>query len=302
MISQEEYIILSLENHLFFARIMKEHSFFLQVSFTPRDAEYVARADNFRKQFDELLKEVISLSNGVVSKQVLDSGEIITPFTLEAEKVSSFYTGVQLATELTEEEAGLTGYKFFDFNSENFVYKVDQLNNTAISLIISLIQFKNTVLSNVLSCQMFTYNYPSLLQHIIHEAQLYLNIINLLQKKQSINFNPYEQEAFWDHIMAEHSKFIHGLLDPSEEFLIQKAEFFGEEFDMLAREAMVAIDSNDSYNELKYSTIHATKELRNFKEQGTEGLLACKIKGLILPLLADHTLREANHYLRLLES
>ena len=33
---------------------------------------------------------------------------------------------------------------------------------------------------------------------------------------------------------------------------------------------------------------------------GVEGIEACKIRSLILPLLADHVLREANHYLRLL--
>ena len=30
--------------------------------------------------------------------------------------------------------------------------------------------------------------------------------------------------------------------------------------------------------------------------------LNCKIDSIILPLLADHVLREANHYIRLLES
>lgn len=43
-------------------------------------------------------------------------------------------------------------------------------------------------------------------------------------------------------------------------------------------------------------------KLRNFKVQWTEGILKCKIKSLIPPLLADHVTREANHYLRLLKS
>jgi hypothetical protein len=32
-----------------------------------------------------------------------------------------------------------------------------------------------------------------------------------------------------------------------------------------------------------------------------QGLVECKIKSIIIPLLGDHTLREANHYLRLLK-
>jgi len=34
----------------------------------------------------------------------------------------------------------------------------------------------------------------------------------------------------------------------------------------------------------------------------TEGLLQCKIKALAVPLLGDHVLREANHYMRLLHT
>ena len=55
MMSRNGFIKGSLETHLFFARIMKEHSFFLQVGFTPRDAAYIDRANQFRMDFDKLL-------------------------------------------------------------------------------------------------------------------------------------------------------------------------------------------------------------------------------------------------------
>ena len=48
-------------------------------------------------------------------------------------------------------------------------------------------------------------------------------------------------------------------------------------------------------------SLKATKEIKKFKQQGTQGLVDCKIKSIIIPLLGDHTLREANHYLRLLK-
>ena len=42
--------------------------------------------------------------------------------------------------------------------------------------------------------------------------------------------------------MAEHSKFIRGLLDPTEDELINTANNFGNEFDKLTREAKEAMD------------------------------------------------------------
>ena len=52
MISSNDFIRQSLELHLFFARIMKEHSFFLEVGFTPKDSNYIDEADAFRMEFD----------------------------------------------------------------------------------------------------------------------------------------------------------------------------------------------------------------------------------------------------------
>ncbi|NLK71443.1 MAG: DUF2935 domain-containing protein, partial [Clostridiales bacterium] len=109
MLSSVEFIKQSLGLHLFFARIMKEHSFFLEVGFTPRDASFTQREDAFRREFDGILGETISLSNGVVNPGVLQSGEVITPFTLNAEMATTYFTGVQIPTQLTQAEEGLAG-------------------------------------------------------------------------------------------------------------------------------------------------------------------------------------------------
>lgn len=50
------------------------------------------------------------------------------------------------------------------------------------------------------------------------------------------------------------------------------------------------------------NSLEATTAIRDFKAQGTEGILNCQVKSIIIPLLGDHTLREANHFLRLLKS
>ena len=47
MNATQEYIVASLETHLFFARIMKEHSFFLKVGFLPPNARLANEAEGF---------------------------------------------------------------------------------------------------------------------------------------------------------------------------------------------------------------------------------------------------------------
>jgi hypothetical protein len=247
------------------------------------------------------LDEVIFLSNGNVSQSVLQSGEVFTPYTLQAERVSSYYTGVNIPTELTQKETELMGSNFISVNPQ-LEERVYYINQWAMDLTSALIQFKANILNNVLSCNMFTVNYPLLIDHIMREARLYVQTIQKIQNREYLDIEKevLEQEMFWNRIMAEHSKFIRGLLDPSEDELFNAANNFGKEFDQLTLEAKAAIDMAIPIDEVTNNSLKATQALKDFKTQGTQGLLNCSIKSIIIPLLGDHTIREASHYLRLL--
>jgi len=302
MLSGSEFIRQSLGLHLFFARIMKEHSFFLEIGFTPKNSNLAQQADNFKTQFDGLLSDATALSNGVVNPDILRSGEVVTPYTLKAETVTQYFSGVHIQIGITQAETGLSANAAFPLN-HIIEQRVIILNNRAISLISGLIQFKTVILSDVLSCKMFTVNYPLLIDHILREAKLYLGMVQKLQRREKIESErqAMEQESFWNRIMAEHAKFIRGLLDPTENELIQAANNFGNEFDSLTAEAKAAMDATMPTKKVTGNSLKATLKIRNFKEQGTQGILSCKIKSVIIPLLGDHVLREANHYLRLLK-
>lgn len=54
-------------------------------------------------------------------------------------------------------------------------------------------------------------------------------------------------------------------------------------------------------NALTTKTLQTTRQYQQFKTAGAKGITGCEIRSIILPLLTDHVLREANHYLRILE-
>jgi hypothetical protein len=302
MVSSPDFVRQSLDLHLFFARIMKEHSFFLEAAFTPRDTQLMQQADMFRMEFDRLLAHTVSLSNGVVSNSVLHSGEVVTPYTLKAESATTFFTGVQIPTSITQAELGLVGNGMEA--DPLLAERVSVLNQRAMDLTSALIQFKRTLLDAVLTCKVYTTNYPLLIEHIMREAILYLQMVQRLQNQESIDLarEAYELEAFWNRQMAEHALFIRGLLDPSECNLIITANNFAGEFNKLTAEAINAINKTLPLKNVTDESLDATRRLRDFKRQGTQGILECKIRSIIIPLLGDHVLREANHYLRLLKT
>lgn len=300
MLTGKEYVRQSIETNLFFLRIIKEHLIFAAAALTLKDAGMVPVLMDMKNKFEELLTRTISLANGVVSPRALSAGDIVTPYTLKAEMATQYFTGLPINIGITQMEAALISSSAPP-SGHMLEQSVNTLNQRIITLLKSTIRTKKMLINNVLSCKMFTYIYPLMLEHVTREAEHYLEHLETLQSHQSLSGGPKKAaagEIFWNHIMNEHSRFIRGLLDPSEEELIQKANGFAGEFDELTRAARMAYDQIGLLPEVTRRSMAATTNLRNFKEQGTKGGLECKIRSIILPLLSDHVLREANHYLK----
>lgn len=293
---EKDYVMQSLELHLFFARIMKEHSLFLKAGFTPVDAGFAKEAEGFKREFEGLLSRVVQISDGLVRQSVLDSGEVCTEFTAMAEQQTERFTGIAINKGITLREAHLRGGNGRGI-CPALVRQVSLLNNRALRLLDGLISLKERVLNRVLCCRMFTMNYPLLLEHIIREAKLYHDYVCRLEREGGLEMGAMRQvEQFWNQIMMEHALFIRGLLDPSEAELVETADAFAQDYARLLKECRSAqnrtMDSSQALEE--------TMRFRDFKAAGAKGIQTCQIRSVILPLLADHVLREANHYLRLL--
>lgn len=294
----KNYVTTSLELHLFFARIMKEHSLFLQAGFMPKNTEYIQEAMLYKRQFEKLLSDVVTLSNYIISPNVLNSGEIVTSFTLGAERKTEELTGIQIDSNITLQELRLQSSNYYGM--QDITQQVYYLNDIAIQLLNGLINLKERLLNDVLYCKVFTANYPLLIEHILREAKLYRKYVIMIQKGEDINSqNMKEVELFWNQIMMEHALFIRGLLDPTENDLIVTADNFAKDYQKLLEEAKNATDA--TIQSVTDKTITETHKYIDFKTAGTEGIKECEIRSIILPLLADHVLREANHYFRILK-
>ena len=297
MLSDSEFITMSIDLNLFFLRIMKEHALFLQLGLTPKDSSLGEQAAALRAGFDNLLTQATNLANGIVSRAAVDSQQITTQYTLEAERLTYFYTGLPINMALTQQEAMLRPSN--QPLGTGTAAAVEMLDRQAYQHTASLVAYKEKMLANVRSCKMFTLNYPLLIEHILREAKFFMNMLVAQVRRDDIMTpeNLINQEVFWNRQMAEHAKFIAGLLDPSEETLIDTARDFGTQFDTLTAQAAEATRQTAGIPQITTQSLEETQKLRDFKVAGTSGILECKIQSIIIPLLADHVLREANHYL-----
>lgn len=294
----DNFEVLSLEDHLFFARMMKEHAIFLEAGLPEKNADHRKRAERFKIGFEGILSQAAEMGNGIVSGKILRSGELFTDYTLDAEAQTANLTGIMINSRITRQERQMGSC--CGRISCGLSAQVEWLNDRALRLADGLTAFQEEILREVTECRLYTANYPLFLEHIIREAKLYCCRIRKLQGyEDGICCEAFpDAERFWNQIMMEHALFIRGLLDPSEDALVCAADDFAEGYSALLEEAGRA---ECMTAELTRQAYDKTGDFRDFKAAGAKQITECHLRSILLPLLADHVLREANHYLRLLE-
>jgi hypothetical protein len=274
---------------------MKEHLFFIETSLHPVASHYMEEADLLKRSLEEMMLETLIFANGAISQEAIDSKELVTQYTLPAEEVTSKLTGSSIDSSITNYELNLVNNPQFEY-TEVLEKWVENLNVRSLNLLREVIEFKEKLLFNVLECKVFIEMYPHMLEHLIREANLYLDILVCLQERKLPDYTICQELGFWNHIMEDHAEFIDGMLDPEEKGLKEIAEKFANEFEKLIEECI-----KDTENKIIAKSLKTTEEIKDFKKDATIGLIECNIRSIIPPLLADHVLREAYHYIRLLK-
>ena len=223
MVNDKNYVVSSLELHLFFARIMKEHAVFYMAGFTPKNTDYARQANYFKENFEQILQKAVALAPGVVSPGFVSAWEAVSDYTLGSELKTINLTGISINTSITRQEANLWGSDEPKITSE-LTARVKELAQRALPFLDGFIKFGSNVLNSVLSCNMFTANYPLNLEHMVEEAEEYRENLTAIEAGHTPNADPAAVQKFWDNIMEEHAMFIRGLLDPTEQQTMMTAD------------------------------------------------------------------------------
>ncbi|MBR0599561.1 DUF2935 domain-containing protein [Sinanaerobacter chloroacetimidivorans] len=294
MLTSEEFVRMSLEANLFWIRIMKEHAIFIESVILPPERQLALEADNFKQQFEALLEAVISQSNGFVTREALHSGEFYTRYTDEAERLTQQYTGIAINRNLTLMETNIEPMNPSTMVTDLKAQEVFALNQRILSQMQAFLQFQTNLLNRQASCQIFTLLYTSVIEHVVLEGRDYYRTLTNLQNKTADMFLP-QDEFFWNRLMADHAKAIRGLLDPVESDLFYEANRFANYFSELLEKAFLIPPTDEN-------PLIQVREFGDFKGLITQGLISCKVEAIMLSLYTDHLLREANHYIRLLQT
>jgi hypothetical protein len=169
--------------------------------------------------------------------------------------------------------------------------EISQFNTNILNQTIAFIRFKSEILSSQTTCNLFTLMYTAVLEHILHEGQYYIEILQRLQRRDETVAAGYKE--VWLHNMAEHAAVMRGLFDPTEKKPIEIANQFAHAFESLLQTELQFINGE---------ALADTEAFSEFKANTTRAIIECKVKSIMLPLFTDHLLREANHFIYLMQS
>jgi len=188
----------------------------------------------------------------------------------------------------------------------NNVALVRKLNEESIELVHGFRNFKRNLLILIINCKVSGFNFPLLVDHIAREAEYFMRTLKKFNKGilEPIQDAIINENVFWLRIMMEHSRFIASLLDQSERNLVHTAQKFGDDFEVLLNQARdvesMLYRKQPTYpiiGKLNQDSENAASEIRAFKKAGLDLIKSCQIRSVINPLLADHVVREADHFL-----
>jgi hypothetical protein len=192
------------------------------------------------------------------------------------------------------------------YHIPNNVELVRKFNEESIELVLGFRNFKRNLLILIINCKVSGFNFPLLVDHIAREAEYFMRTLKkfnqgILDPIQDAIIN---ENVFWLRIMMEHSRFISALLDQSERNLVNTARKIADDFEILLNQARdvesMLYRKQPTYpiiGKMNQDSENAAQEILAFKKTGLELIKSCQIRNVINPLLADHVVREAEHFL-----
>lgn len=190
---------------------------------------------------------------------------------------------------------------------------VRRLNEDSLQLTYGFRNFKRNVLVMTLQCKIFSnggFNIPMQLDHIAREAEYFIGTLTKLNQGilEPIQDSIINENVFWLRSMLEHSRFITALLEQSEIKLVKQSRAFIDDFSILLAQAKdvesMLLGKAPTYpliGQMLKDSENITMELRNFKKMGLEYLKSCHIQNVSSTMLLDHVVREAEHFLLLIQ-
>lgn len=296
MLSNESFVLQTLNSGLYFLRTIREFAINIQLSFLENNGEYISTAKDFSDRAEELIGDLMVYANGNVTREALGNQIFVTDYTLDTELLTEKLFSIDIDTTITVEQQELTP-GFSQNPSQSLINDLKTVNKSSLTLVTNFISFCENIISRMRKNDLFSYSYISLIEAMIVETNLYkLNLERLISGNNIDPSFKADYEYLFNNLLQRYTSFVRGLVDPKNAEVILRAGAFSSEFGLIANEYKNAIINPDVETELKERSLDTIDRFREFLSQVIEDLLNSKIYFITEPTLLDNILTTANYF------
>lgn len=280
MTHAQESATQALREAWFWSGVFRDHAAFIHDNLAPGQEDLIRWADTFRNTFAALHDDVERLTRAAGIAGPAGSYALVGP---QSERPL----------------AGLQGQELLRYEKS-----AGTVNQALLEALAALRGFKEQILQEQLNCTVKIHLPPTLIHHMINEAEEAYRVLGPVRRGEM----PPAAQALHHHLLwlpdaAGHAGVLHAGTDPTQAELLKTTEHFKKVFDGMHIRALelagmlrVAPRMVAALRKLNRDAMGQISTFRAFLAELREHLEGCEILGTLVPLLADHMLREELYY------
>ena len=296
MITDREFYIQSLRDHLYYLRTIRGFCITIELSFYKNNEEYISIAEDFSRKSEELSKEAISYTGGLISNEALKNNIYVSEYTLPCEELTEKLFGIFIDTTITKEELNFREGINQNINSE-LINNIKILNNKALTFAKNFKIFCNDIKEKLDSNKLFSFSYIDFFSYLFDEVDTYTEDLERIIAMES--YSPIYATGFaynFANTLLKTTKFIRDWIDPSNSDVFDLASYYVNAFNEIIDRYLKSDISPDSQEELSKTMKNLLVDYQDFIKNLLERLVNFEIYFITPPVSIDNIYTSVNFY------
>ena len=296
MLTNEEFYVQSLRDHLYYLRTIREFCITIELSFYKNNLEYINKSLEYAKRCDELAREAINYTGGFISKEAMESEIYVSRYSLACEKLTEKLFGINIDTVITEQELSFQMGKNKEIN-DDIINKIKSLNKRALEYAKDFSSFCEEIRDKLDSNQLFSFSYSDFFNYLFDEVNTYIQDLERIIRMEG--YSPIYAVGYeynYAVTLEKTARFIRDWVDVSHEDVFDMASYYVNSFGELINLYLKASISPDVQETLSKNTILLLTDYQNFLRDILDKLLAKKLYFITPPISIDNIYTSVNFY------
>ena len=296
MLTEREFFIQSLRDHLYYLRTIRQFCITIELSFYKNNEKYIKMAQNFADKCDELGREAISYTGGFVSSEALNSGIYVTEFSLPCEKLTEKLFGINIDTAFTEEELRLQAGINENINA-NVIEGIKELNQKALVFATNFSKFCEEIRNKLDTNNLFSFSYSDFFSYIFDEINTYiLDLGRIIRMEGYSPIYAVGYEYNFAVTLQKTARFIRDWVDVKSVDVFDLASFYVNSFGEVIEKYLKASISPDVQEQLAKSTNNLLADYQDFLRNILRRLISRELYFITPPVSIDNIYTSVNFY------